>query len=84
MGDLLLNGESSKEDSVRNPSHYQLFDGVESIEVIRKVLTKEEFRGFCFGNVLKYRARAGKKDKLEQDIAKAGFYNELWSIYKDE
>lgn len=69
-------------DVVRKPSHYQVFDGTESIEVIAMSFTEAEFRGFCFGNVLKYRLRAGNKDKLEQDIAKADFYKELFDKHK--
>jgi len=62
-------------DAVNHPSHYMLFaDGTESIDVIKKVLTTEEFIGFCKGNVLKYRLRAGKKDALQQDIDKAETY----------
>jgi hypothetical protein len=65
-------------DEVDNPKHYQLFaDGTQSIDVIRDVLTLEEFMGFCKGNVLKYRLRAGKKDALHQDIAKADTYAKM-------
>ena len=51
-----------------------LFPDMEAIEAIKLVLTPEEFIGYCKGNALKYRLRAGKKDKLEQDIAKAETY----------
>jgi hypothetical protein len=60
------------QDVVNAPQHYMLFpDGTEVIDVIKAVLTPEEFLGYCKGNALKYRLRAGKKDNLEQDIAKA-------------
>lgn len=75
------------DDDVRKPSHYQVFDGVESIEIIARSMTVSEFRGFCMGNVLKYRLRAGKKSELaylEKDMAKAGFYNELYEKHKDK
>lgn len=65
-------------DAVHKPNHYQLFaDGTEAIDVIRAALTPEEFAGYCKGNVLKYRLRAGKKDALEQDIAKAETYAQM-------
>lgn len=65
-------------DAVNKPNHYMLFaDGTEAIDVIKASLTTEEFRGYCKGNVLKYRLRAGKKDKLEQDIAKAETYAKM-------
>lgn len=72
-------------DSVRKPSHYQVFDGVESIEIIARSMTVSEFRGFCMGNVLKYRLRAGKKSELatmEKDLNKAAFYQELFDLHK--
>lgn len=72
-------------DAVRKPSHYQVFDGVESIEIIARSMTVSEFRGFCMGNVLKYRLRAGKKSELatmEKDLNKAAFYQELFDLHK--
>lgn len=47
----------------------------EPIDVIKKMLTKEEFEGFLKGNSLKYRLRAGYK--TEGDIEKALQY-EKW------
>lgn len=72
-------------DGVRKPSHYQVFDGVESIEIIARSMTVSEFRGFCMGNVLKYRLRAGKKSEMatmEKDLNKAAFYQELFDLHK--
>lgn len=74
--------EPMKDDVVRNPSRYELFTGVESIEVIARSFTEAEFRGFCLGNVMKYRFRAGKKDAVEQDLAKADFYVELFEKHR--
>ena len=45
-------------------------------------LTKEEFTGFCMGNVLKYSSRWRKKDGL-QDLKKAKVYLE-WAIENEE
>lgn len=78
-------GTCSEADGVRKPSHYQVFDGVESIEIIARSMTVSEFRGFCMGNVLKYRLRAGKKSELstmEKDLNKAAFYQELFDLHK--
>ena len=71
-------------DKVRNPSHYQLIEGIESIEVIARSMTKEQWKGFCLGNMLKYRIRAGKKDALQKDIDKANFYGELYEMHLDK
>ena len=68
---------------VHKPKHYSLFEDVEAIEVIARSLTQEEFRGYCFGNLLKYRLRCGKKDNVEQELAKADKYKELYEKYKD-
>lgn len=78
-------GMKPSPDSVRQPSHYQVFEGLESIEVIARSMTVSEFRGFCMGNVLKYRLRAGKKSELatmEKDLSKAAFYQELFDLHK--
>lgn len=73
------------DDGVKSPSHYQLFEGVEAIEVIARSMTQEMFKGYCLGNILKYRLRAGKKSELatlEKDMAKATFYLELYNKHK--
>ncbi|AGY36908.1 hypothetical protein FIVT_0009 [Erwinia phage FE44] len=72
-------------EGVRTPSHYMLFDDIEAIEVIARSMTREQFKGYCLGNILKYRLRAGKKSELaflEKDMAKAGFYGELYEKHK--
>lgn len=64
-------------DAVHHPAHYTLPGlTIESVDVIRAVLTPEEFKGWCKGNALKYSLRAGRKDpaKEVQDLAKAGVF----------
>lgn len=64
-------------DAVHHPSHYTLPGlTIESVDVIRAVLTPEEFKGWCKGNALKYSLRADRKDpaKEVQDLAKAGVF----------
>lgn len=51
-----------------NPQHYKGFTGgAEPIDIA-------EHLGFNLGNVVKYAARAGKKDNRLQDLNKAMFY----------
>lgn len=69
-------------DNVRRPAHYQIIDNIESIDVIARSMTIDQFKGFCLGNILKYRIRAGKKDSLEQDIAKANEYEKIFETKK--
>lgn len=71
-------------DAVNSPKHYQFFPDLEAIVVIARSMTQEQFYGYCLGNRLKYRLRAGNKDKLEQDIAKADKYLELYEQHKHE
>lgn len=71
-------------DAVNSPQHYQFFPNLEAIVVIARSMTQEQFYGYCLGNRLKYRLRAGNKDKLEQDIAKSDKYLELYYQHKGE
>lgn len=63
-----------EEDLVNSPLHYQL-DGmdIEVIDIIRSVLSEEEFSGYCLGNIIKYILRADKKGGIT-DIKKARKY----------
>ena len=42
-------------DNVNHPKHYMLPNGGESVDVIRMVLTHEEYEGWCKGNLEIYR-----------------------------
>ena len=72
--------EEKKNDPVNAPSHY--IGKIECIDYLRDKLTKEEFTGFCMGNVLKYSSRWRKKDGL-QDLKKAKVYLD-WAIENEE
>lgn len=63
-------------DEINNPSHYKLFPDMEAIQVIRAVLTPEEYKGYLKGNALKYRLRAGEKGPAMKCIAKAKWYQD--------
>ena len=69
-------------DVVKSPKHYQVIEGIESIDIIASSMTCEQFKGFCLGNIIKYRMRAGNKDELNQDIDKANFYVDLFTMKK--
>lgn len=57
-------------DPVTNPSHYK---GIQPIDVMRNNFTRDEFRGFLKGNVLKYVMRYQDKGGLD-DLKKAEQY----------
>lgn len=83
----IVGAHTEEVDMVNHPPHYKLSNGMESIDVIRAVLTPEEYRGWCKGNALKYQFRAGKKDptKLVQDYEKTQwFLQELVEVLADE
>lgn len=71
-----------KNINVENPPHYKLLGDIESIEIIARAMTVEQFLGFCLGCALKYRIRAGKKDDIHQDIAKANQFEIIFKTYR--
>lgn len=75
--------ESKKEEIVKynyiKPSHYKLWNDMEdTFEPHKKLLTKEEYKGFLKGNILKYQLRLGKKpgESVERDMGKIKIYQE--------
>lgn len=81
----VVKSEGSKElkpDAVNHPKHYAVFEQLEAIEVIASSMTVEQFYGYCLGNILKYRLRAGGKDDVMQELGKADKYQELFTKHK--
>ena len=78
---------SQSPDMVNSPSHYQL-NGVEAIDIIKTILTPEEYRGYLKGNALKYIIREPFKGNPAQDVAKAKWhlsrYHGLLPVNKEE
>ena len=64
------------DNKVKNPAstHYELWNGTEAIDVIKQMLTPEEYIGFLKGNILKYQLRLGKKDAAEKEMIKIKDY----------
>lgn len=72
-------------DNVNSPTHYKLnISGhdIEVIDIIRAILTPEEFRGYLKGNILKYIMRESNKNHIE-DLEKCDKYLD-WLIKKDK
>ena len=59
-------------DLINHPSHYTT-GKFEVIDYIMDKLTKEQFEGYCVGNVLKYVSRYRHKGGF-QDLRKAQWY----------
>lgn len=55
------------------PAHYVLEDGSDSMDLIAKILGKEQFKGFLRGNAIKYLIRYKQKGGIE-DLKKAMNY----------
>ncbi len=62
------------ENKLKNPeaTHYELWKGFEAIDIIKRSLTDEEYKGYLKGNLLKYRLRDKNQD--ESDKIKAQDY----------
>lgn len=66
-----------------NPLHYKQ-GKIEVIEIMEDQLSKEEFKGFCKGLIIKYLCRADHKNGSE-DYKKAQWYlNKLIEVMNDE
>lgn len=57
--------------------HYH--DKVQPLEIMQEIMTPEEFRGFLFGNIIKYSCRCGKKDEPQKEFAKLRRYREWYT-----
>lgn len=64
--------ELSLEDNVNQPSHYLKYK-LEMIDNLRNSMTREEYKGFLKGNIIKYISRYQDKNGIE-DINKAEWY----------
>lgn len=66
--------DDSKHDSdlIDNQIHYTV-NGIQPIQIMKANMTKEEYRGFLEGNILKYPLRYKHKNGLE-DLKKAKTY----------
>lgn len=62
-------------DNVHAPPHYTA-GGIECIDYLKAKLSREEFKGFLRGNVVKYLSRAGLKSNELEDLKKAAWYLE--------
>lgn len=64
-----------------NPAYYQVEGIPEAIEIIAHLMTKEQFEGFLWGNIMKYAYRYGRKgDKVETAGKIAWYANQLKEV----
>lgn len=67
---------AKKIDNVVRPDHYKT-SGKEVYQMMIDVWGKEKFIAFCEMNAFKYRMRMGKKNPIEEDLAKAEWYEKI-------
>lgn len=65
---------SDKKTDAINPSHYRVEGIPEAIEIMRGLMTKEQFEGFLWGNILKYAYRYGRKGDKKETAGKIAWY----------
>lgn len=72
----LAKDTADKEGTPDKATHYK--GAVEPLEVMSKLLTRDEFKGFLKGNIIKYSYRAGRKqgESGEKDRNKFLVYSE--------
>ena len=69
--------ESEETNKVDHPRHYNQ-GKIETIEIIKSSMNKEQYKGFLKGNILKYICRSEFKENELEDLQKAQWYlNEL-------
>lgn len=62
---------------VKTRNNYYKVGGIETIDYIKRKLSKSEFKGFLRGNVIKYVSRAPYKGAEKEDYKKAFYYSKL-------
>jgi len=64
--------------NIEENKHHLIWKGMQSLDVMKLSLTKEEYIGFLKGQILKYQLRLGKKDDVAKELKKIQDYtNEL-------
>lgn len=62
-----------------NEPDYYKSNGLSPIGAFKQgLISKDEYRGFLIGNIIKYTIRAGKKDNAIKDLKKARHYIDFY------
>lgn len=72
LGDLVYKHNEYKKSTTAD-SHYEK-SSMQPLEVMQRLMSKEQFLGFLLGNVIKYTMRADFKNQKESDLRKAKTY----------
>ena len=83
--ELSETGLTNVEYSPINPSHYQVKGIPEAIDIMKHLMTQEQFKGFLWGNIIKYAYRYGRKGDEHDTAGKIEWYaNRLKEVCAEE
>jgi len=71
-------------ESIDEKSTYYSYGGIETIEILKAKLTKEQYEGYLLGNLIKYSTRANFKGQFGRDIEKINVYSEQLKQLNEE
>jgi len=72
-------------DPIDKPPHYTLGDGIECIDYMKQVLSRDEYIGYLRGCMIKYQHRMNYKDTPQSNASKARWYaQKLEEAYKEK
>ena len=73
---------------LKNPdsTHYEMFDGLESIDILEKIMTTTELKAWARGSIYKYLFRMGKKktDTSVSDMKKIQTYENYYRYLENK
>lgn len=83
--EAVMAGLTKVEYSPINPSHYQVAGIPEAIDIMKHLMTQEQFKGFLWGNIIKYAYRYGRKGDEHDTAGKIEWYaNRLKEVCAEE
>lgn len=83
--EAVMAGLTKIEYSPINPSHYRVKGIPEAIDIMKHLMTQEQFKGFLWGNIIKYAYRYGRKGGEHDTAGKIEWYaNRLKEVCAEE
>lgn len=71
---------------LKNPDskHYQMVDGIESIERLEQMYSRKELMAWAKISAMKYRMRIGHKDNTQKEVTKILGFEAYYEYLKDK
>lgn len=83
--EVVMAGLTKVDYSPINPSHYHVKGIPEAIDIMKHLMTQEQFKGFLWGNIIKYAYRYGRKGDEHDTAGKIEWYaNRLKEVCAEE